>query len=194
MSNASSKEIMIQVDLDKQYTVEEYLKLETQATLRHEFYYGNLFEMPGTTILNNKLCIALLLILKSQLSKEVYEILMESVKVRINNEDIFLYPDIMVALAADTSKDAYVVKSPILIAEVLSDSTRRYDSTDKFIQYRKIESLQYYLLVEPEKQIVHFYAKAEDGDWIAKPFTDDDEVVHLPVLNAKIRLGDIYGK
>ncbi len=185
---------MVKINLEKTYTVEEYLALEAQSELRHEFFYGNLFEMPGTTILHNELCIALLMILKSQLLKGEFKILMESVKVRISSEDIFLYPDVVVAPVGQNSVDSYVINDPVFIAEVLSDSTRRYDSTDKFIQYRKIDSLQYYLLVEPEKRVVIFYEKAADGDWVAKTYTENDEEVKLPKLNATIRLGDIYGK
>jgi Uma2 family endonuclease len=186
--------IMVKIDLKKTYTVEEYLELEAKSESRHEFYYGNLFEMPGTTILHNELCIALLLILKSKLSKQEYRVLVESVKVRVKQEDVFLYPDVVVAPLSENPETGYILSQPILIAEVLSDSTRRYDSTDKFIQYRKIESLQYYLLVEPEKQVVIFYEKAPDGDWVSKTYTENEEEVKLPLLNATIRIGDIYGK
>jgi Uma2 family endonuclease len=185
---------MVKIDLEKKYSVEEYLTLEAQSELRHEFFYGNLYEMPGTTILHNELCIALLIILKNQLSKSNFKVLMESVKVRINSDDVFLYPDVVVAPVANNIMDAYVINGSVFIAEILSDSTRRYDSTDKFIQYRKIDSLQYYLLVEPEKQVVIFYERAADGDWVSKTYTENDEEVKLPLLNAIIRVGDIYAK
>jgi Uma2 family endonuclease len=183
---------MVNVELNKTYTVEEYLTLETQSELRYEFFYGNIYEMPVTTILHNELCIALLILLKSQLSKNDFKVLMENVKVRINSDDVFLYPDVIVAPTPKNTDLAYEAKNPIFIAEVLSDSTRRYDSTDKFIQYSKIDSLQYYLLVEPEKQVVIFYEKAADGEWFSKTYTELEELVKLPLLNASISLADIY--
>jgi Uma2 family endonuclease len=185
---------MMKVDLEKTYTVEEYLALEAQSELRHEFFYGNLYEMPGTTILHNELCIALLLLLKSKLSKQDYKILIESVKVRVNDENVFLYPDVVVASVLNNAENSYILSQPIFISEVLSDSTRRYDSTDKFILYRKIDSLQYYLLVEPEKQVVIFYERTVDGEWESKTYTENEEEIKLPLLNASIRVGDIYGK
>jgi Uma2 family endonuclease len=185
---------MGKIDLEKTYTVEEYLELEAKSELRHEFFYGNLFEMPGTTFLHNQICMLLWMIFRTQLSKDTYSIGTESVKVQIQGEDVYLYPDVFVSNAIANPESTFVIKDPVLIAEVLSDSTRRYDSTDKFIQYSKIESLQYYLLVEPEKQVVIFYEKAADGDWLAKTYTENEEEVKLPLLNASLRLGDIYGK
>jgi len=76
---------------------------------------------------------------------------------------------------------------------VLSDSTRKYDLTDKFIQYQKISSLQYYLAVEPQKQLVIFYEKDGTNNWLAKTYTALDETVQLPKLDASFALSDIYG-
>jgi hypothetical protein len=36
---------MVKFDREKTYTVEEYLTLEAQSELRHEFFYGNLYEL-----------------------------------------------------------------------------------------------------------------------------------------------------
>ncbi len=185
---------MVKIDLEKKYTVEEYLALEAQSELRHEFFYGNLYEMPGASFLHNQICMLLWMIFRNQLPGNLYSIGSESVKIKIQGEDVFLYPDLFVSSLIENPGNTYVIKDPVLIAEVLSDSTRRYDSTDKFIQYRKIDSLQYYLLIEPEKQVVIFYEKAADGDWVGKTYTENDEVVKLPALKATIRLGDIYGK
>jgi Uma2 family endonuclease len=185
---------MVKVDAEKVYTVEEYFAMEEQSEMRHEYYYGNLYDMPGTSILHNELCQMIWMLLRQQIAYEKFSIATESVKVQISNEEIFLYPDIVVGQKASNPGSTYLLKNPILIAEVLSDSTRRYDSTDKFIQYRKIDSLQYYLLVEPEKKVVIFYEKANDGDWVGKTFTEDAEEVKLPQLNASLKLGEIYNR
>jgi Uma2 family endonuclease len=65
---------------------------------------------------------------------------------------------------------------------------------DKFIQYQKIPSLQYYLLIEPDKPLVIFNQKNEDGDWMAHTFTAVTDRIKLPQLDLEISLSDIYGQ
>ncbi len=185
---------MVKIDLEKTYTVEEYLALEAKSESRHEFYYGNLYDMPGNTIFHERMVKSLLKILELIISDMGFEVFSKDIKVKTPEGNVFFYPDLILVPIIDQQGNSYVANNPLLIFEVLSDSTRRYDSADKFIQYRKIESLQYYLLVEPEKKVVIFYEKVSDGDWVAKTYTENEEEVKLPLLNATIRIGDIYSK
>ncbi len=173
-------------------SVEDYFKSEEVSEVKHEFYYGKLFEMPGAPILHNNLCLRFFLLFFTKLQKAGFQVNIENVKVKIENEEIYLYPDVIVTKEKLETMNDYFVQQPVLLAEVLSDSTRKYDSTDKFIQYQKIVSLRYYLLVEPEKQVVIFYEKDDKGEWSAKTFTELSEVLSFPVLETEISLGDIY--
>jgi Uma2 family endonuclease len=182
-------------DTDKRYSLEEYIKLDETGTLRHEFYKGKLFAMPGETLLHNEICIRLLMRLTAVLQPKGWKTYIESVKVKIENEEIYLYPDIVVMNPNEEALNpnkSYIIHHPALIAEVLSDSTRKYDSTDKFILYQKISTLKYYLLVETEKHVVIFYEKDDNGEWSGKPFTEMDEVISLPFFQAQLTLADIY--
>jgi Uma2 family endonuclease len=183
---------IIDIDTDKSYSLEEYIALDSKSDTKHEFYYGKLFQMPGAPILHNQICLQLFFILKQQLLGTSFEINVENVKVKIQNEEIYLYPDVVLSTEKATTLDAYIIYNPILLAEVLSSSTRKYDSTDKFIQYSKIDSLKYYLLIEPEKHVVIFYERTPDNDWQSMLYTELNETIHLPALNCSISLGDIY--
>jgi len=119
----------------------------------------------------------------------------ESVKVNIEGEDIYVYPDIVVTHKGHDTKlpyKDYIIYKPLLIAEVLSDSARKYDLTDKLIQYQKISSLQYYLAIEPLKKVVIFYEKDGIGNWSAKTYTENDETITFLKLDISIKLGEIY--
>jgi Uma2 family endonuclease len=184
------------VDISKKYTLDEYIQADETGTERHEYFYGKLIAMPGESLQHNEACIQILTSLKALLFKKGYKIYVESVKVNITGEEIYVYPDIVVIKEqpkADLPRKDYIIYSPLLIAEVLSDSTRKYDLTDKFIQYQKIPSLQYYLAVEPQKWLVIFYEKDETDIWIAKTYTALNDTVHLPKLGGNIALNDIYG-
>jgi Uma2 family endonuclease len=86
----------------------------------------------------------------------------------------------------------YYSTQPVLIAEVLSESTRKFDMVDKFIQYQKLDTLQYYLLVEPDKHLVILYKKEVNQDWQSNTYTSIADVIELPKLNISIALKDIY--
>jgi len=53
-------------------------------------------------------------------------------------------------------------------------------------------SLQYFLAVEPQKQLVIFYEKDDTHSRIAKTYTALDETISLPKFDASFTLGDIY--
>ncbi|MDQ2863865.1 MAG: Uma2 family endonuclease, partial [Bacteroidota bacterium] len=112
----------------------------------------------------------------------------DGVKVLTPNGNYFS-PDICVSLP-DVKK--YFTDQPVLIIEILSETTRSFDLTDKFIQYRKIETLEYYLCVEPEQQVIIFNFKNEQGEWMKETFTKDESVINLPKLNIAFSVKDVY--
>ncbi len=184
-------------DSIKTFTLDEYILLDEKGPDKHEYYYGKLIAMPGESLLHNRIAFLLSMLLHNLLEKQGFNVYIESVKVNIEGEEIYVYPDVTVIEnqpEADLPKKDYIIYQPLLIAEVLSDSTRKYDLTDKFIQYQKISSLQYYITVEPAKHLIHLFEKAADGDWTAKTFTELTETINLPQLNAAFTLADIYKK
>jgi Uma2 family endonuclease len=182
------------VDTERLYSLKEYILIDEAGTQRHEFYEGKLIPMPGETLLHNQLCLLIYRLLFKSLAA-TFSIFVESVKVKIEGEDKYVYPDITVIKNQPIKElpySDYIIYDPLLIAEVLSNSMRKHDLTDKFILYQKISSLQYYLAIEPEKHVVLFYEKMEDGEWMAKTFTSLDETIPLAALDSSISLKEIY--
>ncbi len=167
---------------------EEYFLFEEKSELKHELINGKLFEMSGVSIEHNDVTGNIFILLKSLLKGSNYRVFIEAVKAR-NPDGNFLYPDVMVC---HPNPEKYYSAQPILLVEVLSESTRKYDVTDKFIQYQKIETLQYYLCVEPDQQVIIFYFKDADGEWAADTYTKDEDVIQLPALQTSFTLKDIY--
>ena len=185
---------MQSLELDKTYTPEEYFLLEETAEVRHEFINGNLIEMSGASREHHKICKNLLRILENLLIEKGYEVFIENMKVKIESENQYFYPDIFITKEVETDKNKYVQFEPELIVEVLSEATRAKDLVDKFIQYRKIKTLNYYLLVEPEKYLVLCNFKNQQGEWDMVSYTKPDEIIELPNLNISLSMEDIYKK
>lgn len=175
------------IELDKPLTEEEYFLFEEKQELGHELIYRNLYELSGISIFHNQIVGNLLFLFHTFLKGTAWELVFESFKIK-TIEGNFFYPDIAICY---TEVEKYFSTKPLLIVEVLSDDTRKYNLTDKFIQYQKIETLQYYLCVEPEQQVILFYYKQND-EWIAETFTKDEQIISLPALNISFSLKDIY--
>ncbi len=151
--------------------------------------------MAGTSKTHNLICIWLVNMILNQLKGQKYAIFQENVKVQITHEKDYTYPDVVLTfdqVDISSEESQYILKKPTLIVEVLSPSTRVYDRTDKFIQYRKIESLKYYLLVDSERVFVECMAKNTEGVWESEIYTQITEKVILSELNIEIPLSDIY--
>jgi len=167
---------------------EDYFLFEEKSEVRHELINGNLYEMSGISIFHNNIVLQFIFLFSQTLNKDNYFITFESYKVRTPDGNYF-YPDVMVC-----EKDAkrYYAEKPVLIVEVLSESTRKFNLVDKFIQYQKLETLQYYLCVEPEQQMVMFYHKTADSEWVTDAYTGENDTIELKELQLSFTLKDIY--
>lgn len=157
--------------------------------MRHEYYLENLIERAGTTKLHNQIVFFLTLLFRQGLASQQFDISSEQVKAFIKKENIFFYPDVMVAIPEE---HPFYNSQPVLIAEVLSESTRNFDMVDKFIQYKKLDTLQYYVLAEPDKILVIVHKKTDTNEWQTDTYTSITDVIDLPKLQISIALKDIY--
>ncbi len=173
-------------------TVEEYIEFEEASELRHEYHYGKLVEMAGTTSFHNLICLRIAFFFMQGLPKKHFKAFMENLKVQIPGQETYYYPDIMVVNHPDDLNSKYIMRHPVLIAEVHSDSTRYADRNEKWADYQKIPSLQYYLMVEPEQMVVELFARDGKKGWTSTVFTRPEDSVALPELGLSLPLASIY--
>ena len=91
----------------------------------------------------------------------------------------------------DAGRKALV--NPCLVVEVLSPSTRGYDLGRKFTWYRSLESLQEYVVVEPEPYFVQRFRRQTTG-WLMEAFASADDRVSLESVGVSVRVGDFYAQ
>ncbi|MCY7330659.1 MAG: Uma2 family endonuclease, partial [Saprospiraceae bacterium] len=129
---------------EKLYTVAEWLELEKSAELRHEFYYGNLIPMAGEAKRANILAGTIRLIIDMALYEKGFQVFDHDIKAEVVPNGIYRYPDLVVAPVVD-DEDDYIVKHPVLLVEVASESSSQRDRIKKRREYLEIPSLWYYL-------------------------------------------------
>jgi len=182
---------------DKQYyTPEEYLTLEEKATEKHEYRDGEIALMPGGTTNHNQIAGNFYKQFPLKIQNQDYYVYINDVRLWIAQYRIFTYPDVMVI----KGKPMYEGKgtsngtNPLIIVEVLSQSTRDYDRTDKFQYYRSIPEFREYILIDQYRFYVSQYFKQEDGKWIFNDYQGEDSVLKLACDEFEISFQDLYAR
>ncbi len=167
--------------------IDDYLALEQTSAIRHELVQGQLYAMVGATDTHNLIVQGLAAALWNRLRGSGCRVFTETVKVRIGSN--FRYPDVFVTCAANDS-DSLIKTQPILVAEVLSDSTRRRDREEKRKEYSQIESLSHYLLLEQANVSAHCWTRTNNL-WEVN-HGNTQSTLELVAFDCKIPLKEIY--
>ena len=131
------------------FTFADYLEQERASDTKHELVNGEIFAMAGGTIEQGRLASRLTAMLGAQLRGRPCETYSSDVRIRVLATGLATYPDLSVVcgrLEPDPA-DANTIVNPIVLIEVLSDSTEAYDRGEKFAHYQRIPSLQEYVLI-----------------------------------------------
>ncbi|MFG6104515.1 Uma2 family endonuclease [Leptothoe sp. EHU-05/26/07-4] len=178
----------------KTYTAEEYLALEVESELRHEYQAGEIVEMAGGTPAHNKLSSALNALLWFGLRKKPYTVFVTDQRLWIPVIDLYTYPDVMVVadpLGLKPGRKDTVI-NPILIAKTLSRSTQNYDRGDKFVHYRTIETFQDYVLIDQYRPFVEHHVKQSEHQWLLTEYQGLNASFELVSVPVEIALADLY--
>jgi Uma2 family endonuclease len=174
------------------YSVEEYFEIENHSEIRHEFEAGLLIPMPGETLNANEIAGNISASLRRELRKNGFRIFTHDIRTIVHERKLYRYPDVVVS-ASNTIKDIRNVTEPVLVVEVLSESTEDIDRNKKFRQYTALPSLQYYLMIHQDMALIEFYQRKENSKTFEFNFFDRlSETINLPVLGTSISMEDIY--
>jgi Uma2 family endonuclease len=175
---------------------EEYLAIERSAEYKSEYVDGVMYTMAGGSERHNLIAANIIISIGVQLRNRPCRVYPSDLKVRVPNSKRFFYPDVSVVCGetkfADDEQD--VILNPILIVEVLSESTAAYDRGKKFLSYQQIDSLQEYLLISQDEAIVEHYVRQNNDTWLYTKAISLEETIILPSIECEVALKDIYDK
>lgn len=176
------------------YTVAEYLALEDVAEYRSEYFEGEIFAMAGGTENHNLVVGNCITQLNLKLSEKPCRVYPSDTKVRIEGSSAYYYPDVSVACEHFEFEDEkrMLLTNPVLLVEVLSESTTEFDRTKKFTRYRQISSLREYVLISQHEPAIDVYYKTDGGFWRFDNYTGLEQVMELRSIGIQIKLADIY--
>lgn len=178
----------------RRYTPEEYLELEETAEYKNEYRDGEIIPIPEVTTNHNKIAGNFCKKFPLTVQGQNYDIYMSDVKLWIPHYRLYTYPDVMVIKGEPIYEGTGTtdITNPLLVVEVLSNSTKNYDKTDKFKYYRSIPYLQEYIMIDQYSFAVEQFAKQSAGEWIFKEYEGENAVLKLHSVDFQITLQDIY--
>ncbi|MGL4401360.1 MAG: Uma2 family endonuclease [Luteolibacter sp.] len=174
-------------------TLEDYLAGEEVSAVKHEYLGGTVHAMAGATNQHNTLAGNSFASLHGQLRRKTCQPFNSDTKVRIEFTDHtrLYYSDAMVVCDSRSATE-YFQDRPVVIIEVLTDSTRRTDLGEKRDAYLTMPSLKLLLFIEPESPTVIAYRRKPEGGFAAEPYSGLAAVVPLQEIEASLPLADLY--
>src|SRR5580704_10178289 len=175
-------------------TPAEYLEIERRAERKSEYFQGEMFAMAGASYAHVVIVGNLSHELKLRLKAGPCGVYSSDLRLRVAPNGLYTYPDVMVICGgpqfADDRKDTVV--NPVLIVEVLSESTEAYDRGKKFEQYRALPSLREYLLVAQDAPRIEQYTRQPDDRWLLSETSGGDTSIQLASVDCVLPLAGIY--
>ena len=159
-------------------TPQDYLEWEEQQPIKYEYMNGQVFAMTGGTIPHNDIALNLASALKNHLRGKGCKVQMADAKVGISQNGPFHYPDVMVSCDPRDQKARRAIYYPCLIVEVLSPGTEAFDRGRKFRNYRQIDTLKEYVLIDADRIAVECYHLNHQGIWEFTAYASEESGIN----------------
>jgi Uma2 family endonuclease len=177
----------------RHYTFEDYLSVEEMSAVRHEFLNGEIFAMAGGAPEHAALSAAAVVVLGRRLEGRPYRPYSADLRIRVVATGLATYADAAV-ICGDPFRDPASpthVTNPIVIIEVLSESTEAYDRGEKREHYQQIASLREYVLVAQDRREIEVHARPAGGIWQRSVY-QAGQIVDLPSIGIQFTVDELY--
>jgi Uma2 family endonuclease len=177
-------------------TAEEYLYRERKAEFRSEYFRGETFAMAGASANHNLIVLNAGSSLREQLKKKPCRVYPSDLKLRIEATGLYTYPDLSVVCGEPQleSDAGDVLLNPVVLVEVLSDSTEAYDRGKKFEHYRTIPSLMHYILIAQDRHSIDCFSREPDDRWSLTSCQGLEGKLVLAAIDSDLSAAEVYDK
>ncbi|XZE20514.1 Uma2 family endonuclease [Pirellulaceae bacterium SH449] len=173
---------------------QRYLAQERAASFKSEYYQGETFAMAGASREHNLIVANLVGELRQALKDSNYEVYPSEMRVKVSASGLYTYPDVTIACGKPEFEDNELdtLLNPIVLIEVLSNSTEAYDRGTKAAHYRRLPSLQHYVLVSQYCCSVEIFSRSSDNIWTLSEASHLTESLRLQSPQVAIPLTEVY--
>ena len=177
-------------------TPEEYLEGERSAETRSEYYAGEVFSMAGASREHILIAANVLAGIHRQFAGRPCEVYQSDMRVKVSATGLYTYPDVVAICGEARFEDGEhdTLANPLVLVEVLSESTEGYDRGTKSEHYRRIESLREYVLIAQDKVHVEHFVRQPDNTWLLRETEEPNDTLTLPAIQCELTVAEIYDK
>jgi Uma2 family endonuclease len=175
------------------YSVEEYVRLEEYANLKHEYLDGYIWAMAGGTLEHADMAGAIIVAFGIHLRDRPCRIFTADARVRVVKTGLDTYPDVSVVCGPveRDKEDKHAMTNPMVLVEVTSDSTEAYDRGDKLDHYKQIPSLQEVVIVSHRTAHIEVHRRGADGTW-SKSEANAGESIAVDSVGCTLAADEIF--
>ena len=164
------------------------------AVYKSEYHAGQIFAMAGSSPRHSAITMRLGAEMIQAAGTGTCQVYDSNLRIHIPDTVSYVYPDVSVICGEPRyiGSATDVVDNPILVAEVLSPSTKTYDEGSKFDKYKTLDTLREYLIVSQTEALIELHSRRSNGKWIPKVARGRDAVLRIESLGWEIHLSRVY--
>jgi Uma2 family endonuclease len=183
---------MIQAAFERHYSYAEYLELEASSPLKYEWLQGRVYAMSGGTPDHSAIAASVIRSLGNQLEGRPCRVFTSDLRVRVPATGLATHPDVTVVcgrLERD-EEDPNAASNPVVLVEVLSPGTERYDREEKFAHFRRLSSLRAYVLVSQAERRIEVFTRNDDESWTLREVREG--AARIEAIGCTLGVDDVY--
>jgi Uma2 family endonuclease len=178
------------------YTYADYLAVELDSPIKHEFLNGEIYAMAGGSEEHSALAVEVLAALRDAARKGPCRVHTSDLRIYVEQPGLATFPDgsvICGPLEQHPPSPKATALNPVLLLEVTSDSSEEYDTRDKVDFYRTIPSLRDYVIVSHRERRITVHSRSETGEWSTRVGVAGGRV-EIATLGTQLVIDEVYEK
>jgi Uma2 family endonuclease len=175
-------------------TIDEYVRIEEYANLKHEYFDGQVWAMAGGTPEHARWAFRIGAAIIEQLRGKPCAVYSSDARIRVTATGLDTYPDVSVVCGGEQrdTGDPLALTNPIVLVEVTSEGTEAYDRGEKFEQYKRIDALKEYVLVSHRDPSIEVFRRNPDGRWTLAETARSGGRASLASIGCEILVDDVF--
>ena len=173
----------------------EFLAWERKQEFKHEYMNGEILAMAGASFNHNCITSNIIIEVGSFLKNKSCDVFGSDLRISVKWRDSYFYPDVTIVCDEPEFNDENIkdtLKNPVVIFEVLSDSTEDYDVGRKQMYYMQIQSLKQYFIVDSRNISIKVITRKGHGKWIYEELNSVDEILFIEPINFQLTIPELY--